>query len=270
MAARIEETGVRIEAGEDGYGDFLSVLLLHDTAGAAPDLSARDVRRIRESVQLAGFSLTEERTGAVPVLLCALPGHATPTTRDAMVQAQVMADLMPVRGLWPGARTCPSPLMPSGTPALLPTLTRSGELFHFNLHVEDVGHTLLFGPTGTGKSVLLGQIAAAWLRYPEAQVIVFDRNRSIRHACAALNGVFLEPGIGGAAGIAPLQQTGRLGASWALDWLTELVRLGNGAKPTPDQAEDLRKAVDLADRNEETSHCTGWPGWSRKRTCGWC
>ena len=252
MSARIEETRADIEGGRR-YGEYLSVLLLHTVPGTAPDKLARDVRRIREPVQLAGFALAEERTGAVPVLLSALPGHAGPTTRDAMVQAQVMADLMPVRGLWPGARTCPLPLLPPGTPALLPALTRSGELFHFNLHVNDVGHTLVFGPTGTGKSVLLGQLAAAWLRYENAQVIVFDRGHSIRHACAALGGVFLEPGVGGATGIAPLDQMNRLGTFWALDWLSEMVRLGQHAAPTPAQAEALRGMVALVAGDTDTS-----------------
>ncbi|WP_170565616.1 hypothetical protein [Ruegeria atlantica] len=253
MAARMDETRAVIESGVTGHGNFLSVLLLYGGRGAGPETLTRDIRRIRETVQLGGFALTEERTGAVPVLLSALPGHATPTCRDAMVGSQVTADLMPVRGLWPGSPTCPSPLLPPGTRALLPALTRSGELFHFNLHVSDVGHTLIFGPTGTGKSVLLGQLVAAWLRYRDAQVIVFDRGRSIRHACAALNGIFLEPGIGGETGVAPLDQIDRLGAAWALDWLTNMVRLGIRSQPGPDQIQELRAALDLMIQGGDTS-----------------
>ena len=244
MAAQMEETRARIESSVTGHGGYLCILLLHGAPGAAPGALTRDIKRIRETVQLKGFALKEERTGAVPVLLAALPGHAAPTARQVMVEAQVTADLMPVRGLWPGAPACPSPLLPPGTPALLPALMRSRELFHFNLHVGDVGHTLIFGPTGTGKSVLLGQLAAAWLRYGDAQVIVFDRGRSIRHACAALGGVFLEPGAGDGRGIAPLAQTGRLGEAWALNWLTDLVRQTLKAEPGPDQMEDLRNIVD--------------------------
>ena len=243
MAARLEETRARIESSVTGHGGYLCILLLHGAPGADPGSLTRDIKRIRETVQLKGFALREERTGAVPILLAALPGHAAPTTRQVMVESQVTADLMPVRGLWPGAPSCPSPLLPPQTPALLPALMRSRELFHFNLHVGDVGHTLIFGPTGTGKSVLLGQLVSAWLRYAQARVIVFDRGRSIRHACAALGGVFLEPGTGSGRGIAPLEQAGRLGAAWALDWLTELVRLETRTPPDPDQMEELRHVV---------------------------
>ena len=247
MAARMEETQAGIESGTAGYGDYLSTLLLYGaqrgTEGGDQGAVHRDLQQIRETVQLAGFNLTVERTGAVPVLLSALPGHATPTTRDAMVGCQVTADLSPVRGLWAGSASCPSPLLPEGTPPLLPALMRSGELFHLNLHVGDVGHTLLFGPTGTGKSVLLGQIAAAWLRYRDAQVIVFDRGRSIRHACAALGGTFLEPGSGGATGIAPLSRAKVLGQEWALEWLRELITRGLDKPLDPKQVEDLSSAV---------------------------
>ncbi|WP_419738620.1 hypothetical protein [Ruegeria sp.] len=243
MAARVEETQAGIESGTAGYGDYLSTLLLYGEHSTDQGALRRDLQKIREPVQLAGFTLTVERTGAVPVLLSALPGHATPTTRDAMVRCQVTADLSPLRGLWAGSPTCPSPLLPEGTPPLLPALMRSGELFHLNLHVGDVGHTLLFGPTGTGKSVLLGQIAAAWLRYPEAQVIVFDKGRSIRHACAALGGTFLEPGSGGDTGIAPLSRARDLGEGWALDWLNTLVKRGLKKALDTEQDADLSSAV---------------------------
>ena len=245
MSAATEDTRESIETGADGYGHWLSVLLCYATD--RPETPDAALRALREQVQMSGFTLVDERAGAVPALLAALPGHATATPRETMVRAQVAADLMPVRGLWPGSRICPSPLLPANTPALLPALTRAGELHHFNLHHGDVGHTLVFGPTGTGKSVLLGHLAAAWLRYPEAQVIVFDRGRSMRYATAALGGVFLEPGIGGASGIAPLSRIGTLGQAWALEWLSEMVRLDTGTRPDPDHRQALSSALGLLD-----------------------
>ena len=253
MSARMEETRATIESGIAGYGGFLSTLLLYGAPGAGHETLTGDIQRIRETVQLSGFTLTEERTGALPILLSVLPGHSSDTPREAMVRSQVTADIMPVRGLPSGNPACPSPLLPPGTPALLPALTRSGELHHFNLHVDDVGHTMIFGPTGTGKSVLLGQLAAAWLRYENAQVIVFERGRSMRHACAVLGGTFIEPGIGGAEGIAPLDQVGRLGSAWALDWLSEMVRLSISSRPTPDQMAELSRTLDLLIGGNDTS-----------------
>jgi len=151
-------------------------------------------------------------------------------------------------------------LLPPDTPALLPAIASDGTLHAFNLHVDDVGHTLIFGPTGTGKSVLLGHLIAAWLRYPDAQVIAFDRGRSLRYLTAALGGLWLEPGTSAAdavnaasgaapsrttqaGGVAPLSHIERLGSTWALDWVSELIRRSQGHTPSPEEMRDLGLAV---------------------------
>ena len=46
-------------------------------------------------------------------------------------------------------------------------------------HVGDVGHTLIVGPTGAGKSVLLALMALQFRRYPHSQVFAFDFGGSI-------------------------------------------------------------------------------------------
>ena len=45
--------------------------------------------------------------------------------------------------------------------------TEGSTPFRFSLHVGDVGHTLVVGPTGAGKSVLLALMALQFRRYPE-------------------------------------------------------------------------------------------------------
>ncbi|MGD0679052.1 MAG: conjugal transfer protein TrbE, partial [Polyangiaceae bacterium] len=66
--------------------------------------------------------------------------------------------------------------------------------FRLHLAVGDVGHTLIIGPTGAGKSTLLGMLALGWLKYPGAQVILFDKDRSARAATLAVGGACYEPG----------------------------------------------------------------------------
>src|SRR5262245_18952482 len=52
----------------------------------------------------------------------------------------------------------------------------------------DVGHTLVVGPTGAGKSVLLAMMALQFRRYPQSQVFAFDFGGSIRAAALAMGG----------------------------------------------------------------------------------
>ena len=255
MAESLEPVLARLSRGDEGHGYHVSVFLLQGETRAALEPA---LTLLRSAADDGHYGLREERVNAVPALMSALPGHTTVNSRRAVLRAQAMADLMPVRTIWRGHATCPSPRLPAGTPALLEGRARTGEHVHVNLHNGDVGHTLLFGPTGAGKSVLLGRIAAAWLRYPDAQVIWFDRQRSSAHACAALGGTFIEPGVPGSSGIAPFARLGRLGASWGLSWLTALVEDGLGRPATPDEAAELRGAVESLEKVARPSLRNTW------------
>ena len=250
LVADTEVTRAAIERGEEGHGHFLSVLLMREEDWSRDADGSAPLQRLNEAVQQTGFVVRHETAGAVATYLAVLPGHAHGVPREVMVRAQVMADCSPVRGYDAGSPTCPSPLMDKGTPALLPAMTSARTLHHFNLHVGDVGHTLLFGPTGTGKSTLLGHLIAAWLRYPNAQVVAFDRGRSLRYLTAALKGRWLEPGPPEEsadkrlqAGVAPLAQIKRLGLDWATNWMLTLIACSSDQPLTPEQSQEVTKTL---------------------------
>lgn len=77
---------------------------------------------------------------------------------------------------------------------LLHGLTENEDIYNFNLHVGDVGHTLIVGPTSAGKSVLLGLIASQFMRYKDAKVIFFDKNKSSEVLCRCSGGQFYDIG----------------------------------------------------------------------------
>ena len=255
MAESLNPVLARLSRGNEGHGYHVSLFVLQGPTRAALEPA---MTLLQAAADDGHYGLREERGNAVAALLSALPGHPTVNPRRAVLRAQAMADLMPVRSIWRGDATCPSPRLPAGTPALLEARARTGEHVHVNLHHGDLGHTLLFGPTGGGKSVLLGRIVAAWLRYPDAQVIYFDRQRSIAHASAAFGGTFLEPGVPGASGIAPLAHLCRLGASWGLAWLTALVEHGLGRRTSPEEAGELGEAVNALSGEERPSLQKVW------------
>lgn len=78
--------------------------------------------------------------------------------------------------------------------SLVNGLTENNDLYHFNLHVSDVGHTLIVGPAGSGKSVLLGLIASQFMRYKNAKIIFFDKNQSSKVLCRCSGGEFYNIG----------------------------------------------------------------------------
>ena len=249
-AENLEDALDRVSSGETAYGQYNTYMLITGEPDDADQTIGPAVRQLRNAVQTSGLELRRETVNFLPALLAMLPGHEDHDVRAFEISAHAVTGLMPLRSLWRGEPTNPSPLMKPGTPALLRARSQTGELVNFNLHCGDLGHGLIFGPTGAGKSVLLGLLAAAFLRYPNAQVIYFDRQRSIAHACAALGGVFMEPGGDGPAGIAPLAHMHELGRDWAINWVETLVRM-QGVEPDDEMLKDLHKAVNNSWRLEE-------------------
>src|SRR3546814_13579253 len=56
---------------------------------------------------------------------------------------------------------------------------------------------MIVGPTGAGKSVLLGLLAFQFRRYADAQVYIFDKGFSARAAVLAMGGAHHALGLGG-------------------------------------------------------------------------
>lgn len=69
--------------------------------------------------------------------------------------------------------------------------TRHQTPYHFNLHVDDVGHTLVLGATGSGKSFLLNFLITHAQKY-EPLTVIFDLGHSYRRLATLLGGSYLE------------------------------------------------------------------------------
>jgi type IV secretion system protein VirB4 len=89
---------------------------------------------------------------------------------------------VPISAVWAG----PERNEHLGGPPLFHARTEGATPFRFSLHIGDVGHTLVIGPTGAGKSVLLALMALQFRRYAGARVFAFDFGGSIRSAAIAV------------------------------------------------------------------------------------
>ena len=218
----------------------LTITVAEDSEAAADEA----VRLIRQTTDAIGFVTELESVNAVDAWLGSQPGQAYADARRPILLAPNLAHLLPTSAVWPGearnAHLAGPPLMLAATDGATP--------FRLNLHVGDTGHTLVIGPTGAGKSVLIAALIAQWIRYETAQVFVFDTGRSCRAMVLGLGGVFLDPeadDVGSMPGFQPLADIDQPPErAWAESWLCDLIT-GEGVTLTPELRLELGRALTL-------------------------
>jgi type IV secretion system protein TrbE len=198
-----------------------------------------------KTIQDLGFGARVEGVNAVEAWLGTLTADGYRNVRRSYLHTQNLSDLMPMTSVWPGLLENQSPLMPANSPPLLYAATTGSTPFRVHLHTRDeVGHSIVIGPVGTGKSTFLAACVAQWRRYERAQVFVFDTGYSMYVLTKACGGEFYD--IGGnktALSFCPLQGlNGAADVNWAVDWLEVLCRL-QGLTVNPDQRAQLTAAV---------------------------
>jgi len=162
-----------------------------------PDLqeAMRRIRRVKQVIQSRGFVVKDETLNSREAWLGSIPGHVYANVRRPIISTLNLAHIMPLSAIWAGDEQNRhlQEVTGVGTPHIICSTTGSTP-FRLNLTIGDVGHTLIVGPTGAGKSTLLAMLALQWLRYPKAQVVIVDKDRSSRSATLALQGDYYEPG----------------------------------------------------------------------------
>lgn len=151
---------------------------------ADPRLADEKLRLAEKVIQGRDFTAMPETVNAVDAWLGSLPGHAYANVRQPPISTLNLAHMIPLSAVWAG----PERDEHFGDAPLLYARTEGSTPFRLSLHVGDVGHTLVVGPTGAGKSVLLALAALQFRRYARSQIFAFDFGGSIRAATLAMGG----------------------------------------------------------------------------------
>lgn len=244
MAAETESAISEANSALLAFGYYTPVIVL---MGPDRQLLTDQARLIARQIRSLGFAARVEMVNTMEAWLGTLPGHVHPNVRRPLIHSLNLADLVPLSAKWPGLDKNPNPLYPPDSPPLMHAATSGATPFRLNLHVSDVGHTLIFGPTGSGKSVLLAMIAAQFRRYAKARITVFDKGRSMFALATACGGAHYDLGGDAASpGLCPLAQLDTdADASWAEDWIATLYELQSGAHPVPRQKQEIHRAISL-------------------------
>lgn len=245
---------------------------------ADPRIADEKLRLVEKIIQGRDFTVMTETVNAVDAWLGSLPGHAYANVRQPPISTLNLAHMIPLSAVWAG----PERDEHFGAPPLLFGKTEGSTPFRLSLHVGDVGHTLVVGPTGAGKSVLLALMALQFRRYPASQVFAFDFGGSIRAAALAMGGDWHDLG-GNSAAVPPVDEADPIDRAlaaldpfhdgvalqplarihdtyeraWAADWIAAIL-MREGIAITPEVKEHLWTALtSLASAPVEERTITG-------------
>ncbi len=211
------------ELAEDyvSFGYYTATVTVWDEDPTVAQEKLREVERIINGL---GFVTQAESINAVEAWLSSLPGQVYANVRMPLIHSLNLAHLLPFSALWAG----PERNEHLNGPPLFYAQTAGNTPFRFSNYIGDVGHQMIIGPTGSGKSVLLNFMALQFLRYPKAQVFIFDKGASFLGTTLGVHGVYHPVGSQEGLVFQPLANIDQIEERiWAADWLMELLRNEN-------------------------------------------
>lgn len=177
------------ELSEDyvSYGYYTAVIAVMDEDLERANEMQREVERVINGL---GFTTIAESFNAVEAWLSSLPGHAYANVRKPLIHSLNLSHLIPLSAVWSGEERDEH----LNAPPLMYVQTTGRTPFRLVNHIGDVGHTMVMGPTGAGKSVLLTLMALQFRRYKNAQVFIFDKGGSFLASTYGVGGGYYELG----------------------------------------------------------------------------
>ena len=187
MVGQLGEALVEIEANGHFFGSASLTVLLHGSDREALRGAAADAMK---TLAAHDGVFLEESYNLLNAWLAIVPGNKAHNLRRLALLETNAADLSFVFAQDCGEERCPH----LGTQALAVLETPEQTPYFFNLHVDDVGHAVVLGSTGSGKSFLLNFLITQ-LQQHDPRVIVLDLGHSYRKLATLLEGAYVELGV---------------------------------------------------------------------------
>ncbi len=218
-----------------------------ETVGAARLKSLNDCTALARSLLAdTGMLVAREDLALEAAFWAQLPGNFPVRPRKAPITSRNFAAMAPFHN-YPTGRATGN----HWGDALSLFVTSARSPYHFSLHAsdptdpeggsrKDAGHTLICGPTGSGKTVFIGFLIAMLERRGVTQVI-FDKDRGLEILIRALGGEYLPLKNGASTGFNPLQlPVTPANVEFLKTWLQSL-----SAAPTQLHRATVRETADL-------------------------
>lgn len=208
----------------DGVDDLMANRFAMGEHHLSISVIDEDPKRLLERLSIArsaaadtGMVMAREDVALEAAFWAQLPGNFKMRARPAVINSRNFAALSPFY-TFPAGRK-------SGNhwgEAVTLLKTRAGSSFWFNFHRADIGHTLIIGPTGGGKTVLQNFLQAQ-LEKTGAKQVFFDKDRGAEIFVRACGGTYLALRNGEPTGFAPLK--GLTASAHNIAFLRQFIRV---------------------------------------------
>lgn len=248
-ADEAEELKDRVATGVEGIGDYYGTVMV---LAATPEQCESDSRILEEILLASRISPRHETLHKLSSFCATVPGCSGEVMLWDKLTTTNFADLCPLRSLDSGDIQNQFLTEQLGVPCpallALPTIHRTP--LYFTGYVGDLGHGMLIGPSGTGKTTFVNLMWTMFRKYPGARFIGFDKNFSVRPPVLLQGGDYVDLSPENATSSAPMNPvrallTGEDGArhiGWVVDWIELLVRQ-RGYEPSAQDRLALESAV---------------------------
>ena len=188
------------------------------------------IAQARARLADTGMTVAREDLGLEAGTWAQLPGNFAYRTRKSPITSRNFAAMSAFHD-YPSGRAMGN----HWGEAIAPFVTSARSAYHFNLHAsdpteadggsrKDTGHTFVCGPTGSGKTVIIGFLISMLARRDVTQVI-FDKDHGLEILVRALGGMYLPLRNGRPTGFNPLQLPETpANFEFLKSWLRALVR----------------------------------------------
>lgn len=210
-------------SGEFGFGQHhLTVLCIEDTPKALESALSLAIVELSNG----GITGVRERMNLEPAFWAQLPCNAEFMARRSTINTLNIAAFASFHNYPSGKRK-----KNHWGDAVTVLNTVSGTPYFFSFHVRDVGHSMIIGPTGAGKTVLLNFLCAQAQKF-NGRLFFFDKDRGAEIFIRAIRGRYMIPDAAKYSGFNPFQlEDNNENRSFLIDFMKALV--SSGETPLP-------------------------------------
>lgn len=252
--SKVEEIkDAKFNVGEDKilYGYYSLIILVKDKDKNKAEIKAKEVLQLFINM---GINAKIEDINAVDAYFATLPGNIYNHIRRPLINTINLIHMIPITNIWAGEKRNKH----FNAPPLIYTKTIGNTPFRLNLYIGDVGHSMVIGPTGSGKSVLLCLIESQFRKYKDAQIFIFDKGASSKVITTAVGGDFFDLGSEDNINNISFQPFAKINSdkelSWLLEWLCDYL-IQENITITPDIKQTIHNALlDMRIYEKENKH----------------